>query len=46
MTFVVPALALGGLVVSYGQGLLGWDEVGFRTSIAIAVITPWSPRSR
>jgi hypothetical protein len=36
---VVSALALGGLVVSYGQGLFGWREVGFRTSIAVAVVT-------
>jgi hypothetical protein len=36
---VISALALGGLVVSYGQGLFGWHEVGFRTSIAVAVIT-------
>jgi hypothetical protein len=36
---VVSALALGGLVVSYGPGLFGWREVGFRTSIAVAVIT-------
>jgi hypothetical protein len=36
---VVSALALGGLVVSYGDGLFGWREVGFRTSIAVAVIT-------
>ena len=36
---IVSALALGGLVVSYGQGLFGWREVGFRTSIAVAVIT-------
>jgi hypothetical protein len=36
---IVSALALGGLVVSYGPGLFGWREVGFRTSIAVAVIT-------
>jgi hypothetical protein len=36
---VISALALGGLVVSYGQGLLGWHEAGFRTSIAVAVIS-------
>src|SRR3954466_7383097 len=35
---VISALALGGLVVSYGQGLFGWHEAGFRTSIAVAVI--------
>jgi hypothetical protein len=32
-------LALGGLVVSYGHGLLGWQEVGFRTPIAVAVVS-------
>jgi energy-converting hydrogenase Eha subunit B len=32
-------LALGSLVVSYGHGLFGWQEGGFRTAIAIAVIT-------
>ena len=36
---VISALALGGLVVSYGPGLFGWHEVGFRTSIAVAVIS-------
>ena len=36
---VISALALGGLVVSYGPGLFGWHEVAFRTSIAVAVIT-------
>jgi hypothetical protein len=36
---VISALSLGGLVVSYGPGLFGWHEVGFRTSIAVAVIT-------
>jgi hypothetical protein len=36
---VISALALGGLVVSYGPGLFGWHEVGFRTSISVAVIT-------
>jgi hypothetical protein len=35
---VISALALGGLVVSYGQGLFGWHEAGFRTTIAVAVI--------
>jgi lysylphosphatidylglycerol synthetase-like protein (DUF2156 family) len=34
----VSVLALGGLVVSYGPGLFGWHEAGFRTSIAVAVI--------
>jgi hypothetical protein len=36
---VISALALGGLVVSYGQALFGWQETGFRSPVAIAVIT-------
>ena len=36
---VISALALGSLVVSYGHGLFGWQESGFRTAVAIAVIT-------
>jgi hypothetical protein len=36
---VISAVALGSLVVSYGQGLFGWQEVGFRTPVALAVIT-------
>jgi hypothetical protein len=36
---VISALALGSLAVSYGHGLFGWHEGGFRTAIAIAVIT-------
>lgn len=36
---VVSALALGSLVVSYGNGLLGWHEAGFRTPIALAALT-------
>jgi hypothetical protein len=36
---VISALALGGLAVSYGHGLFGWQEGGFRTAVAIAVIT-------
>jgi hypothetical protein len=35
---VISAVALGSLVISYGQGLFGWQEAGFRTPIAIAVI--------
>jgi hypothetical protein len=27
------------LVVSYGRGLFGWQEAGFRTPVAFAVIT-------
>jgi len=36
---VILALALGSLAVSYGDGMFGWHEGGFRTAIAIAVIT-------
>jgi hypothetical protein len=36
---VISAVALGGLVVSYGRGLFGWQEAGFRTPVALAVIT-------
>jgi hypothetical protein len=36
---LIAALTLAGLVVSYGQGLFGWHEAGFRTSIALDVIT-------
>src|SRR4051794_20328646 len=32
------AVALAGLVVSYGQGLFGWHEAGFRPVIALTVI--------
>jgi hypothetical protein len=35
---VVSAVAVGSLVVSYGQGLFGWQEAGFRTPVALAVI--------
>jgi hypothetical protein len=35
---VISVVALGSLVVSYGQGLFGWHEGGFRTPIATAVI--------
>jgi len=34
----VAAGALGGLVVSYGRGLFGWQEVGFGTPVELAVI--------
>jgi len=30
--------ALGGLAVSYGRGLFGWQEAGFATPIKLAVI--------
>lgn len=36
---VISAVALGSLVVSYGNGLFGWQEAGFRTPVALAVIT-------
>jgi hypothetical protein len=36
---VISAVALASLVVSYGQGLFGWQEFGFRIPIALAVIT-------
>ena len=36
---VISTLALGSLVVSYGHGLFGWHESGFRTPIAIALIS-------
>jgi hypothetical protein len=35
----ISALTLAGLVVSYGQGLLGWHEGGFRTAVALDVVT-------
>ena len=35
---VLSALALGSLIVSYGNGLFGWQEVGFRTPIALTVV--------
>jgi hypothetical protein len=35
----VSVLTLAGLVVSYGQGLFGWREAGFRTPIALDVLT-------
>jgi hypothetical protein len=33
----ISAVALAGLVISYGTGLFGWHEAGFRTPIAIAM---------
>jgi hypothetical protein len=35
---ITSALALGGLVVSYGRPLFGWQETGFRTAVAVSVI--------
>jgi hypothetical protein len=31
--------AIGALVVGYGRSLFGWQEVGFRTPIELAVLT-------
>jgi hypothetical protein len=36
---VISAVALGSLIVSYGHGLFGWQETGFRTPVALAMIT-------
>ena len=36
---VISAVALGSLIVSYGTGLFGWQEGGFRTPVALAMIT-------
>jgi hypothetical protein len=33
----ISAFAVGGLVLSYGPGLLGWTEAGWRTPIALAL---------
>jgi hypothetical protein len=35
----ISTVALGSLVVSYGQGLFGWQEAGFQTPVALAVLT-------
>ena len=35
----LSVLTLAGLVVSYGAGLFGWAESGFRTAIALDVLT-------
>jgi hypothetical protein len=35
---VVSVLALVSLVISYGNGLFGYHEGGFRTAIALAII--------
>jgi hypothetical protein len=34
----ISAIALGSLVVSYGQGLFGWQEAGFRPVVELTVI--------
>lgn len=35
---VTSVLALGGLIISYGNGLFGWQEVGFATAIELVLI--------
>ena len=35
----ISAVALAALVVSYGRGLFGWFETGFRTPVEFAVVT-------
>lgn len=35
----ISAVALGSLVISYGTGLFGWQEAGFRTPVALTMIT-------
>ena len=35
---VTSVLALGGLIISYGSGLFGWQEVGFATAIELVLI--------
>jgi hypothetical protein len=34
----ISVVALGSLVVSYGQGLFGWHEGGFRAPVALVTI--------
>ena len=35
---IISTLALAALVVSYGRGLFGWQEGGFRTPVELAII--------
>ena len=35
---VISVVALGALVVSYGQGLFGWQEAGFRTGVGLVLV--------
>src|SRR3954468_10331299 len=35
---VISTLALAALVVSYGRGIFGWQEGGFRTPVELAII--------
>jgi hypothetical protein len=34
----ISVVALASLVISYGNGLFGWQEVGWRTAVALTVI--------
>jgi hypothetical protein len=36
---VTSAVALAALAVSYGRGIFGWFETGFRTPVELAVVT-------
>jgi hypothetical protein len=36
---ITSAVAIASLVVSYGRGLFGWNEAGFRAPVAWAVVT-------
>jgi hypothetical protein len=36
---VVSVVALGSLVISYGYGLFGWQEAGWRAAITLIVIS-------
>jgi hypothetical protein len=36
---VFSVVALGSLVISYGNGLFGWQEVGWRTAVTLAMIS-------
>jgi hypothetical protein len=36
---VISIVALASLVISYGNGLFGWQEVGWRTAVSLAVIS-------
>jgi hypothetical protein len=35
---VISVVALGSLVISYGEGLFGWQEAGFRTPVVLVLI--------
>jgi hypothetical protein len=34
----ISAIALASLIVSYGEGLFGWQEAGFRPVVELTVI--------